>query len=127
MLKGSLNASETQQVNFPTAYIDLTGTGNAAHLGRYTYKLQAELNIPTLSARGSAKLVAADGSTLFLKGSGQGTPLDTPGIVSIVETFTITSGTGWFVGATGNVTVERVIDRATLTSTGNISGIIILS
>ena len=125
-LKGSLEASETQQVVFPTAFIDLTGTGNATHLGRFTLNLEAELNLPTLSATGSATLVAADGSTLFLEGTGQGTPTDVPGIVSIVETFTITGGTGRFAGATGNVTVERLIDRATLISSGTISGTIVL-
>jgi hypothetical protein len=34
-LKGTLDASETQQVVFPTANINLTGTGNATHLGLY--------------------------------------------------------------------------------------------
>ena len=126
VLKGSLEASETQQVVFPTAFINLTGAGNATHLGLFTYNLQAQLNLPTLSATGSATLVAADGSTLFLEGTGQGTPTSVPGVVSIVETFTITGGTGRFEGASGNVTVERLVNRATLTSSGTISGTIVL-
>jgi hypothetical protein len=126
VLKGSLEASETQQVVFPTAFIDLTGTGNATHLGRFTYNLEAELNLPTLSATASATLVAADGSTLFLEGEGQGTPTDDPDMVSIVETFAITGGTGRFTGAAGSVTVERMISRATLASSGTISGLIVL-
>ena len=76
--------------------------------------------------RGRLELVAADGSTLFLEGLGQGTPTDVPGVVSIVESFGITGGTGRFAGATGNVIVERVINRATLTSSGTISGMIVL-
>lgn len=126
VFKGSLEASETQQVIFPTAFIDLTGTGNATHLGLFTYKLQAELNLPTLSAKASASLAAADGSMLFLEGTGQGTPTDVPGVVSIAETYMITGGTGRFAGATGNVTVERLINRATLTSSGTIRGTIML-
>jgi hypothetical protein len=47
-------------------------------------------------------------------------------VVSIVETFTITGGTGRFEGASGNVTVERLVNRATLTSSGTISGTIVL-
>lgn len=125
-LKGSLEASETQQVIFPTAFIDLAGTGKATHVGLFTYYAEAQLNLPTLSATASATLVAADGSSLFLEGSGQGTPTDVPGVVSIVETFTITGGTGRFASATGTVTVERLINRATLTSTGTISGTIVL-
>jgi hypothetical protein len=125
-LKGSLDTTETQQVVFPTAFINLTGTGTSTHLGLFTYNLQAQLNLPTLSATGSATLVAADGSTLFLEGTGQGTPTSVPGVVSIVETFTITGGTGRFEGASGNVTVERLVNRPTLTSSGTISGTIVL-
>ena len=125
-LKGSLEASQTVQVTFPTAYINLTGTGVASHVGRFTFQLQAELDIPTATGSGSSRLVAADGSTLFMEGSGHGTPTDVPGVVLIVDTFTITGGTGRFAGASGNVIVERVLNQATGVSSGTISGIIIL-
>jgi hypothetical protein len=126
LLKGSLQDTETQQVMFPTIFVNGTGSGNATQLGLFTMSYQAQLNIPTLSATTSATLVAADGSSLLGEGTGQGTPTGTPGIVSIVETYTITGGTGRFAGATGNFTVERLIDRATLTSSGTISGTIVL-
>jgi hypothetical protein len=125
-LKGSFEATEIQQVIFPTAFVDATGSGNATHLGLFTYRLQAELHIPTLSASTSATLVAANGDSIFGEGWGQGTPTGTPGIVSIVETYTITGGTGRFAGATGDFTVERLIDRATFVSSGTISGTIVL-
>jgi len=126
LLKGSLQDTETQQVVFPTIFVNGTGSGNATQLGLYTISYHAQLNIPTLSATTSATLVAADGSSLFGEGTGQGTPTATPGIVSIVETYTITGGTGRFAGASGNFTVERVINRATLLSSGTISGTILL-
>ena len=126
LLKGSFEATETQQVVFPIGYVDATGVGNATHLGLFTYRLQAELFIPTLTASASATLIAANGDMIFGEGSGQGTPTGTPGIVSIVETYTITGGTGRFAGATGNFTVERLIDRATFASSGTISGTIVL-
>jgi len=126
LLKGSVQDTETQQVVFPTIFVNGTGSGNATQLGLFTISYQAQLNIPTLSAITSANLVAADGSSLFGEGTGQGTPTGTPGIVSIVETYTITGGTGRFAGATGNFTVERLIDRATLTSSGTINGTIVL-
>ncbi|HSL44000.1 MAG TPA: hypothetical protein VK897_11255 [Anaerolineales bacterium] len=125
-LKGSFDATETQQVVLPIAYVDATGVGNATHLGLFTYHLQAELFLPTLTATASATLTAANADMIFGAGSGQGTPTGMPGIVSIVETYTITGGTGRFEGATGNFTVERLIDRATLTSSGTISGTIVL-
>ena len=125
LLRGSLEASQTVQVVFPTAYINLTGTGVASHVGRFTFQLQAELDIPTATGAGSSRLVAADGSTLFMEGSGHGTPTDVPGVVLIVDSFTITGGTGRFAGASGNVIVERVLNQATGVSSGTISGIII--
>lgn len=126
LLKGSVQDVETQQVAFPTITVDGTGSGNATQLGLYTISYHALLNIPTLSATTSATVVAADGSSLFGEGTGQGTPTGAPGIVSIVETYTITGGTGRFDGATGTFTVERVLNRATLTSSGTISGTIVL-
>ncbi len=126
LLKGSLQTAETQQVVFPTIFVNGTGSGNATQLGLYTISYHAQLNIPTLSSTVSATLVAADGSSLFGIGTGQGTPTAIPGIVSIVETYIITGGTGRFAGATGNFTVERVINRATLLTSGTISGTILL-
>jgi hypothetical protein len=124
LLKGSLQTAETQQVAFPTITVDGTGSGNATQFGLYTMSYHAQLNIPTLSASTSATLVAADGSSLFGEGTGQGTPTGAPGIVSIVETYTIAGGTGRFADATGNFSVERVVNRATLVSSGTISGTI---
>ena len=126
LLKGSFDATETQQVVPPIAYVDATGVGNATHLGLFTYHLQAELFLPTLTATTSATLTAANGDMIFGEGTGQGTPTATPGIVSIVETYTITGGTGRFAGATGNFTVERLINRATFVSSGTLSGTIVL-
>ena len=126
LLKGSVQDVETHQVAFPTITVDGTGSGNATQLGLYTISYHALLNIPTLSATTSATLVAADGSSLFGQGTGQGTPTGAPGIVSIVEIYTITGGTGRFADATGNFTVERVINRATLVSSGTIAGTIVL-
>ena len=126
LLKGSFDATETQQVIPPYAYVAAIGVGNATHLGRFTYQLEAELFLPTLTADVSATLTAANGDMIFGEGSGQGTPTETPGIVLIVETYKITGGTGRFAGATGSFTVDRLINRATFASAGTISGIIIL-
>jgi hypothetical protein len=123
-LKGSLEASETHDVDFPINHINLTGTGQATHVGQYTYIMQAELHIPTFTATQSATLTAADGSTLILDGTGQAIVDDH--FAWVTETLTITGGTGRFTGATGNVTIERVVDRSTRLSSGTISGTILL-
>jgi hypothetical protein len=127
LLKGSLEASETHVVTPPTMLVDATGSGNATQLGSFTMSFHTEVFLPTLfAASESATLVAADGSSLFGEGSGQGTLTGTPGIISIVETYTITGGTGRFAGATGSFTVERLADRATGISSGTINGTIVL-
>jgi hypothetical protein len=55
---------------------------------------------------------------------GQGTPTTTPGVVSIVEVYTITGGTGRFADATGGFTLESTLEQTTGVSTGTFSGAI---
>ena len=126
LFKGSLQAVETHVVTFPTFTLDATGSGNATQLGLYTMSFQGQVFIPTLSGTTSAILVAADGSSLYADGVGQGTATENPDFVSIVEMYTITGGTGRFAGASGSFTVERLIQRSTSISSGTISGTIVM-
>ena len=126
LLKGSFEAVETHEFGPGIMFVDATGVGNATHLGLFTYDLQAEVSLPSLAASASAILIAANGDRIFGEGSGQGTPTGAPNIVSIVEAYTITGGTGRFAGATGSFTVERLLDRTTLVSSGTISGTIVI-
>jgi hypothetical protein len=126
VLKGSFEAVETHEFGPAIMFVDATGVGNATHLGLFTYDLLAQVSLPSLAATASATLIAANGDMIFGEGVGQGTPTGDPNVVSIVETYTITGGTGRFAGSTGSFTVERLIDRATLASSGTISGTIVL-
>ena len=126
LLTGSFEATETHEIGQGIMFVDATGVGNATHLGLFTYELQAAVSLPGLSATASAALIAANGDMIFGEGVGQGTPTSTPGLISIVETYTITGGTGRFAGAIGSFTVERLLDRATLASSGTLSGNIVL-
>jgi hypothetical protein len=126
LFKGSMQAVETHVVTFPTFTLDATGSGNATQLGVFTMSFQGQVYIPTLVGTTSATLIAADGSSLFAEAVGQGTPTADPNVVSIVEMYTITGGTGRFAGATGSFTVERMIARTTGVSSGTISGTIVL-
>ena len=127
LLKGSLEATETHVVTPPTMFVDGTASGNATQLGTFTMSFQGEVYLPTLFAGyETATLVSADGASIYAEGSGQGTLTEAPGIVSIVETYTITGGTGRFAGASGSFTVERLVDRATLISSGTLRGQIVI-
>jgi hypothetical protein len=126
LLKGSLDAIETRQIVPPIMFINGTGSGNATQLGLFTMGFQAEVSLPSLSASVSAQYVAANGDTIFAEGSGQGTQTADPNFASVVETYTITGGTGRFAGATGSFTVERLVHRPTGVSSGTIRGTIVL-
>jgi hypothetical protein len=126
LLKGSLQAHETYEVSFPTLFVNASGSGEATQLGRYAVSYQVEVNIPTISGIASAQFVAANGDNLFAEGLGQATETGTPGVVTIVEMYTITGGTGRFEGASGSITVKRVLNQVTGETSGTFNGEIVL-
>jgi len=119
--KGTVNAVETSQVVFPTAFVDREGTGTATYLGRYTEHVILQVNIPTMSSTGTATFTAANGDTLTASVVGQATRTG-PTVLSIVEVYTITGGMGRFAGATGSFTLESTLEQTTGVSTGTFSG-----
>jgi hypothetical protein len=126
LFKGSLQALETNEVDFPTLFVNASGSGEATQLGRYAVSYQVEVNIPTLAGVGSVQFVAANGDRLFAEGSGQATETGIPGVVTIVEMNSVTGGTGRFAGASGSFIVERVLNQVTGVTSGTINGIIVL-
>jgi hypothetical protein len=122
--KGTVNAVETAEVVFPTLSVTRDGTGTATHLGKFTEHITLQVNIPTGHATGAATFTAANGDTLTATVDGQATPTTTPGVVSIVEVYTITGGTGRFSDATGSFTLNATLDQATGVSSGTFSGTI---
>ena len=121
--KGTLNAVETSQVVFPIAFADREGTGNATYLGKYTEHVVEQINIPTMTSTATATFTAANGDTLFASVVGQATRTG-PTMLSIVEAYTITGGTGRFADATGSFTLESTLDQVTGVSSGTFSGAI---
>jgi hypothetical protein len=125
--RGSIEALEIYQVNSPTMFVTATGSGEATHLGRYTVSYQVEVDLPTGTGSGlSAQYMAANGDSLFAEGSGQATPTDAPNVFIVVETYTITGGTGRFAGATGSFTETRRVNIETGVTSGTIDGSIML-
>ena len=124
--KGSIQAVETYDIQFPTLSVDGIGTGTATHLGRYTVTYQVEVDLLTGGGPASFDFVAANGDVLFARGSGQGSPTQDPDVASIVETLTITGGTGRFAGATGSFSVQRLVSMVTGNTSGSFAGTIVI-
>ena len=83
--------------------ITATGTGTSTHLGRFTRNEQLVLNPGTGTFTGSLVFTAANGDELWCSFTGGFTG---PGIAE--GTYTITGGTGRFVGASGDAAFSVV-------------------
>ena len=122
--KGTFNGVETGETAFPIRSITREGAGTATYLGKYTSHLTAQINLLTSHATGAATFTAANGDTLTTTVEGQATPTTTPGVLSVVEVYTITGGTGRFADATGSFTLNSTLDQVTGSSSGTFSGAI---
>jgi hypothetical protein len=102
----------------------VNATGNATQLGQFTLAIPHIVNRANMTATGSYQFVAANGDSLTASFSGKATPTATPGVLSIVETATITGGTGRFAGATGSFTCVRLFNTITGRTSGSFQGTI---
>jgi hypothetical protein len=123
--KGGLNGVVTVGTPTPQGVpVLVNATGNATQLGQFTLAIPHIVNKATMTATGKYLFVAANGDSLTASFSGQATPTATPGVLSIVETATITGGTGRFAGATGSFTCARLFNTITKRTAGSFSGTI---
>ena len=86
--KGSVQAVEIYDVQFPTMFVDTPGIGVATHLGLFTVTWEFEVDLSNGKGIGSADFIAANGDSVFTESLGQGTTGD-PDIHQVVETHTI--------------------------------------
>jgi hypothetical protein len=119
--KGKVNAVETGTIVGPTRFLVRDGGGTATQLGKYTEHITMQINLPTRHSMGDATFTAANGDTLTATVEGQATPAS-PGVLSIVEVYSITGGTGRFADATGSFTLHSTAIQATGVSSGTFSG-----
>ena len=124
--RGAIQAVETGEFQFPTVFVDGSGTGNATHLGRFTVSYEAEVNVLTEVAVGLYHFIAANGDSLLTELIGHGYPTENPDVVLIVNVHSITGGTGRFAGATGSFTEERLLNLVTGISSGFLEGTIVI-
>jgi hypothetical protein len=120
---GSLQGDVVHTAVSPTVdSVEITATGNVAHLGQCTITSVHLVDRPSRTAAGTYEFTAPNGDTLTADFTGQATPTATPGVLSIVETATITGGTGRFAGATGSFTIVRLYDAIAGTTAGSFEG-----
>jgi hypothetical protein len=119
--QGTLQATETAD----GALHHLVGTGEATHLGRFTLTSEFTVTTPPPRASGTATWTAANGDEIFTTVIGQG--VVTFPVLAVVETHTITGGTGRFAGTSGSILLERSINLQTLISSASITGTISLA
>jgi len=99
-------------------------TGTASQLGQFAVIVPHLVNTPTRTAAGNYEFTAANGDKVYAEFTGVAQPTATVGVIAIVETATITGGTGRFAGASGGFVVHRLFDRIANTTTGSFEGAI---
>ena len=125
-IKGSLQAVETSAGDFPTISVDGSGWGTVTNLGQCIVSYEVEVNIPDSGGPASIQFIVANGDSFSGAGPGQATSTETDNVVTIVEEYEINGGTGRFAGATGSITVKRVLHQLTGVTSGTIQGTIVL-
>jgi hypothetical protein len=108
----------------PFLSVLVNATGNATQLGEFTLAIPHIVNRSNGTAIGSYQFTGANGDTLSADFTGQATPTPTPVVLSIVETATITGGTGRFAGATGGFICQRLFNAVAGTTVGSFNGTI---
>jgi hypothetical protein len=124
---GSFDGHGIGVVQGGTLQASAGGAGNASHIGRFTYDATVNVNG---SSTGVFLLVFNNGDVIHGSFTGLGGPTD-PNVGHIVENLTINGGTGRFEGATGSLTLDRILDQSTLPAfeshAGTLTGTISIS
>lgn len=121
-LKGTFDAVSVQTPVPGGVHDEITGSGQASHLGHFDLVVSATVDLATRTGMGTFTLIAANGDTLTATFTGASSPTATPGVFLITENATITGGTGRFAGATGSFVSQRLFAPATHAVTGAFEG-----
>ena len=110
----------------PLISVTVTATGNATLIGQFNFILLATVNPVDGSGSGNFLFTAANGDTVFGSISGKAT-FTPPNVLTILETATITGGTGRFAGASGSLAIVRLKNTLTNETTASFAGTILFS
>jgi hypothetical protein len=120
---GSFDGHDIGVVQGGTLQASGGGAGNASHIGRFTYIVNATVDVNG-SSTGVFLLVFNNGDVIYgsVVGRGPVPPPAPPEPIRITEQLTITGGTGRFEGATGSLTFDRIVDPSTFPAFESTSG-----
>ena len=125
-IKGTIQSNETYVTVFPTMSVTASGTGDATQLGKFTLRYHTEISLLDLSLIESAQLMGANGNSLNAEAVGQASENRTPNMLNLVEIYTITGGTGQFSGASGTITLNRLVSLTTGVTASTFEGYILI-
>jgi hypothetical protein len=124
--KGTMQSKETYSTAFHTLFVTANGSGEATELGRFTASYQMEANLMDMSVIESVSFTGAYGDSLQASAVGQAIEDRTPGMFKVVEIYTITGGSGRFEGATGTLTLNRLLSFDAGVASSTFEGYILL-
>jgi hypothetical protein len=102
------------------------GTLSSTQLGPFALYLTVLVDVGTFDGVGRARLIDANGDSIFTYASGHADPVTPePPVFHITETHIVTGGTGRYAHARGSFSVDRTIDLSTGDSSGTFYGAII--
>ena len=104
--------------------VDITGTGTAGHVGRYSFTAGECFNPAAGTFAGTFVVTAANGDTLVGSYRGQVSATADPDVAAYAEDAVVTGGTGHFAGASGNLEIHGLANLATGGYSQQLSGTI---
>jgi hypothetical protein len=125
-VKGTIQSNETYVTVFPTMSVTASGTGDGTQLGKFTVRYHTEISLLDLSLTESVQLMGANGNSLNAEAVGQASENRTPNMLNLVAIYTITSGTGQFSGASGTITLNRLVSLTTGATASTFEGYILI-
>jgi len=103
------------------------GTLTSTELGQLALYLTVLVDLATSDGVGRARLIDANGDSIFAYGTGHADPVtEDPPVFHITEVEVVTGGTGRYADARGSFNVDRMIDLSTGDSSGTFNGVIIV-
>jgi len=125
-VNGTMQSTETYSNASPSLLVSATGSGDATQIGRFALTYQVEWDFLDLSTTGSANFVMPNGDSLQAKVIGQAAVDQTSVAYNVIEIYTITGGTGRFEGASGTLTLKRLVSMSTGATSSTIAGTLLI-